>query len=647
MLTRETKAGLVVSLSFLCLVGVVLYSKMRSGHDAASRALRQEDEEFKALAAEIEEPAPAADIKAGMPPRPAADSTSAPPTQGAALMLVPNPADIQLASVTQNDARTAGIPAPLPATPVSPLPAPIQDQPGPRPETAPTTPHESSVPPSTPAPASTSPTPATHLSENATPAPGVSEPPAPAPSSSVATSAPTPSPTPAVTAPAAPREDAALNRSQGASTAPPSDSTHSSTTRTGADRPSRTPAAPSSSTESAGGRRNIPALPEEPPGPPWPRNRLDLPPELPSSPANRAGPTPSQGTATGAGSAPATAMVPPVNLLRPTPASPPGNVETGTRPPVADNGAGVGRPDSLPESTPSPTLVAQGPPAPIGAEPFRPVPPVGTPASAGSPPIAVPTLPANTMTAQVEAFDELMHMCKQDDTFASISNRYYLSEKYARALQLFNRDHPRATDGVRQQQPVLQPGQPVYVPPLHILERKHAAEIPGFTPLPAGPAATNPATTPANTVIPSPTYPLPLASDAPASTATANPTGPASSYAPLPAQPIPPSPAATSPAAPPAGTALQGDLAQPRPTTVAAPSPTTGNAWSTPTGDKLYRVRQNGELMREIAGHTLGNKDRWPDIYKLNQRFKPEYPVPQGVVLRLPTDARVGPEDAP
>ena len=43
MMTRETKAGLVVSCSFLCLVGVVLYSKLtrseerRVGKECRSR----------------------------------------------------------------------------------------------------------------------------------------------------------------------------------------------------------------------------------------------------------------------------------------------------------------------------------------------------------------------------------------------------------------------------------------------------------------------------------------------------------------------------------------------------------------------------------------------------------------------------------
>ena len=46
-------------------------------------------------------------------------------------------------------------------------------------------------------------------------------------------------------------------------------------------------------------------------------------------------------------------------------------------------------------------------------------------------------------------------------------------------------------------------------------------------------------------------------------------------------------------------------------------------------------------MFRDIAGRTLGNRDRWIDIYKLNGRFNPEYPLPIGTILRMPSDARV------
>jgi LysM repeat protein len=85
---------------------------------------------------------------------------------------------------------------------------------------------------------------------------------------------------------------------------------------------------------------------------------------------------------------------------------------------------------------------------------------------------------------QVDSYDEEMYQCQQGDSVASISMRYYQSEKYAQALLLFNRNHPRASDGVLLDPPVLQAGQPVFIPPLRILERNYARAIPDHTPLP-------------------------------------------------------------------------------------------------------------------------------------------------------------------
>src|SRR5207249_6958036 len=43
-------------------------------------------------------------------------------------------------------------------------------------------------------------------------------------------------------------------------------------------------------------------------------------------------------------------------------------------------------------------------------------------------------------------------------------------------------NHFRPAEGLGQEQPRLQPGQPVYVPPVYILERHYAAAIPGYEP---------------------------------------------------------------------------------------------------------------------------------------------------------------------
>jgi nucleoid-associated protein YgaU len=61
---------------------------------------------------------------------------------------------------------------------------------------------------------------------------------------------------------------------------------------------------------------------------------------------------------------------------------------------------------------------------------------------------------------------------------------------------------------------------------------------------------------------------------------------------------------------------------------------------------RAYRVLGNGEYLREVARRTLGDSERWREIWDLNGRGDPQQ-APGGAVLRLPADARVPPENAP
>src|SRR5204863_7655258 len=109
--------------------------------------------------------------------------------------------------------------------------------------------------------------------------------------------------------------------------------------------------------------------------------------------------------------------------------------------------------------------------------------------TATAPPITVPgsatiqPRPANP-AAQVESFDEEAYRCKPGDTFEAISQRYYHTDKYARALLMFNRSHPMAGEGLQQNPPLLQVGQSVYIPPLSILEKRYGGHVQDLTPLP-------------------------------------------------------------------------------------------------------------------------------------------------------------------
>ena len=144
---------------------------------------------------------------------------------------------------------------------------------------------------------------------------------------------------------------------------------------------------------------------------------------------------------------------------------------------------------------PAPNFLAQAPsPAANVPEPRREVPPVGAPATVASPAIPLPSGPGSSGTAApyVESYDEITYRSKAGDTFANIAREQFNSDAYANALLAYNRSHPQnqspAADNLRRDVPVLQPGQPVYVPPLRILEKQFPVQ--GLTPVPvAAPVA--------------------------------------------------------------------------------------------------------------------------------------------------------------
>ncbi|HXG10205.1 MAG TPA: LysM peptidoglycan-binding domain-containing protein [Gemmataceae bacterium] len=188
--------------------------------------------------------------------------------------------------------------------------------------------------------------------------------------------------------------------------------------------------------------------------------------------------------------------------------APPAGVAIGSPIPSSDRTKGSGT-GSL-TSNPAPSGSAQQPPvanstaipppvppaAPAAVPATTPLPP-RTPAGASVPPLAVPgtRAPARTpipAAPQVESFDEEEYRVKPGDTFESISTQFYRTNKYAQALLLFNRNHPLAGIGVRQEPPTLQPGQPVYIPPTRILEKRYGSVIPDLAPSPAGTSSAAP-----------------------------------------------------------------------------------------------------------------------------------------------------------
>lgn len=288
-----------------------------------------------------------------------------------------------------------------------------------------------------------------------------------------------------------------------------------------------------------------------------------------------------------------------------TPPAPSGEPGPGInlRPPVAGarTESGGGLPNDLTSRPPAPAAengadrvnvrlgalnagqeqLALGPTPPNPGDGNRGVPPLGTPATTGSAPIPVPVPPATTTVPMVESYDEEMYPCKAEDSFDSICERFYHAKKYAQALVLFNRDHPRGADGVCKDPPTLAAGQVVYLPPLWVLERRYGQAIPDHTPLPSAASLVSPPV----------------------------PAGPARN----------PAPAAAG----------------------------SSGGWTGANAERQYKVRKDGETFYEIARHTLGNPDRWGEIYRLNPRYEPQNPVPAGTVLRMPAGARVEAGDVP
>jgi hypothetical protein len=237
-----------------------------------------------------------------------------------------------------------------------------------------------------------------------------------------------------------------------------------------------------------------------------------------------------------------------------------------TPPPAGDTApelhVQLGRP------TPVPSTAKQSSQGPREVQPYAPAgfPPVTNPAN------SVPSKLERGTTPRVESYDEETYTCLPGDTFASISTHYYYTDKYALALLQFNRNHPRAAVGIGQDPPVLQAGQPVYIPPLRILEKQYLSASGEKNPI-SQVGASAPA-------VSDPRNPAPLAS-----------------------------PAVTIPS---------------------------GKSWSTPSAERTYQVPEQGEMFLEIARKALGNPDRWGEIYRLNPRYDPKYPVPAGTTLRLP-----------
>jgi nucleoid-associated protein YgaU len=182
-------------------------------------------------------------------------------------------------------------------------------------------------------------------------------------------------------------------------------------------------------------------------------------------------------------------------------------------------------------------------------------------------------------------FDEDLYTARNGDTYRAISEQFYYTANYERALALYNRDNPYGPGG-RLDPLSLGAGQVVRVPPVRVLERDYGRFIPNLSPVPA---------------------------------VTVPPTG-----------------ATTVPGG---YTGFVGGV-----------SPVAGPASPGATssgGYPMYRVRERGENLTEIARRTLGDSRGWEQIHRLNPQLHPGALIPAGTRIWLPPEARLPADDQP
>lgn len=334
--------------------------------------------------------------------------------------------------------------------------------------------------------------------------------------------------------------------------------------------PSPAPVPPGAGNTTSAPVPPAPATPPVPPPGPAPTNNRNAvtPVPAPSAPPAVPAPAPERGNGNSSG----------VNLTPPVP-MPTGQNQTqqnstGQAPPVVPMGTPAN--DVVPRNQgivvpPVPTMTSE-PAATEARNDPRPLPAVGTA------PIPVPQPMGQRGTPVVKDYTLNTYSCEAGVTsFEQISSKFYYSPRYGRALLLFNRKLPSASAALRQDPPHLAPGERIMIPPAYILEQMYPSEI-----------------------------------------------GQPSTTGIVPASNSPPSPAPTTPA--PVG-ATRG--------TVPA-VPQTGNT---------HTVRPGGELLYEIARERLGDGRRWVEIYRLNPTLSVEGEgrIPAGTQLKLPTASRVTP----
>jgi hypothetical protein len=160
----------------------------------------------------------------------------------------------------------------------------------------------------------------------------------------------------------------------------------------------------------------------------------------------------------------------------------PPRTESGTAGGLPTRTGGAPAVDSPPERPGQPIVQASANDTSrrVGAVPNVSTPAISVPVPGGS----AATRPTAPNKPRVESWDEETYRVKAGDTFDKISMAHFNSKNYADALRRFNVTHPQASDKMRADPASLEAGEFVYIPPAYILEKRHSALIPGYKPQP-------------------------------------------------------------------------------------------------------------------------------------------------------------------
>jgi hypothetical protein len=360
------------------------------------------------------------------------------------------------------------------------------------------------------------------------------------------------------------------------------------------------------------GETGLPAMPPGPTFTPEKQQQVDMPP-LPPLPPAFSGPAVPEAVGhpliASDGPAAPTTPVPPVDIDLLLKAQTQSDLKGPGAPPLEISGpakmpAMPGLPPSdanLKPAGPTPIPPLDGLPNANSGHVMMPLDPPQRGSHDGSftaPVVPVPVPSNNVPPAHVEVHTEKRITTQPGDDFGAISKRQFGSPDYAQALYAFNQNHPAQplSNGVMAQSGLIKNGTELYVPTLDVLQTQYGQLIK------SGPV--QPQAQPA----------VPVYISAPTKPTQAEPT---------PLVPVPPPPGGSWGPPPPAPNA-------------AVPVKTAPNQ-----NTKVYLVPAGGKFYYQIAQETLGDGQRWGEIWRLNQNYPPQDAVPAGAQLQLPAGARL------